>query len=272
MKRYLKLLALGLGLSLLLVVSGCNDVKKRADTVDTWQQIEQKKRVVIGLDDSFVPMGFRQKDGKLVGYDIDLAKEVFKLYGITPDFQTIDWSMKETELRNQTIDLIWNGYTKTDERAKNVAFSQPYLKNEQYLVSKRSQQIINDSAMKGKILGLQSGSSGHQAYLDEPKVLKQYVKETIQYDTFNNAFMDLDADRIQGLLIDSVYANYYIAHKKDPASYRKENAGFASESFVVGLRKGDKTLQKKINEAFKVLKENGTLERLDRKWFGENAN
>ena len=51
MKRYLKLLALGLGLSLLLVVSGCNDVKKRADTVDTWQQIEQKKRVVIGLDD-----------------------------------------------------------------------------------------------------------------------------------------------------------------------------------------------------------------------------
>ena len=82
MKRYLKLLALGLGLSLLLVVSGCNDVKKRADTVDTWQQIEQKKRVVIGLDDSFVPMGFRQKDGKLVGYDIDLAKEVFKLYGI----------------------------------------------------------------------------------------------------------------------------------------------------------------------------------------------
>ena len=73
MKRYLKLLALGLGLSLLLVVSGCNDVKKRADTVDTWQQIKQKKRVVIGLDDSFVPMGFRQKDGKLVGYDIDLG-------------------------------------------------------------------------------------------------------------------------------------------------------------------------------------------------------
>ena len=88
MKRYLKLLALGLGLSLLLVVSrGWKmHVKKRADTVDTWQQIEQKKRVVIGLDDSFVPMGFRQKDGKLVGYDIDLAKEVFKLYGITPDF------------------------------------------------------------------------------------------------------------------------------------------------------------------------------------------
>lgn len=272
MKRYLKLLALGLGLSLLLVVSGCNDVKKRADTVDTWQQIEQKNRVVIGLDDSFVPMGFRQKDGKLVGYDIDLAKEVFKLYGITPDFQTIDWSMKETELRNQTIDLIWNGYTKTDERAKNVAFSQPYLKNEQYLVSKKSQQIVNDSSMKGKILGLQSGSSGYQAYLDEPKVLKQYVKEAIQYDTFNNAFMDLDADRIQGLLIDSVYANYYIAHKKDPASYRKENAGFASEDFVVGMRKGDKTLQKKINEAFKVLKENGTLERLNRKWFGENVN
>lgn len=269
MKRYLKILTLFLSIGVLFIVSGCTNVKKRADTVDTWKQIEQKKRVVIGLDDSFVPMGFRQKDGQLVGYDIDLAKEVFKLYGITPDFQTIDWSMKETELRNQTIDLIWNGYTKTPERAKNVAFSKTYLKNEQYLVSKKSQDITSPEAMRGKILGLQSGSSGYQAYQENPKILKQYVKETVQYDTFNNAFMDLDANRIQGLLIDSVYANYYIAHKKDPASYRKINAGFSSEDFVVGMRKGDKTLRQKINRALDILEKNGTLKRLNEKWFGD---
>jgi ABC-type amino acid transport substrate-binding protein len=70
-------------------------------------------KVIVGLDDSFVPMGFRERDGKLVGYDIDLAKAVFKQYGIKVDFQTIDWSMKETELKNGTIDLIWNGYSMT---------------------------------------------------------------------------------------------------------------------------------------------------------------
>ncbi len=77
------------------------------------------------MDDTFVPMGFREKNGSLEGFDIDLARAVFKRYGIKADFQTIDWSMKETELRNQTIDLIWNGYTVTPQRKKtgiDVAF------------------------------------------------------------------------------------------------------------------------------------------------------
>ena len=88
-----------------IVISGC-----ARETVDnSWPRIERTKKVVIGLDDTFVPMGFRQKNGQLAGYDIDLAKAVFKRYGIKADFQTIDWSMKETELKNQTIDLIWNG-------------------------------------------------------------------------------------------------------------------------------------------------------------------
>ncbi|KMO61612.1 amino acid ABC transporter substrate-binding protein, partial [Lacticaseibacillus rhamnosus] len=102
-----------------IVISGC-----ARETVDnSWPRIERTKKVVIGLDDTFVPMGFRQKNGQLAGYDIDLAKAVFKRYGIKADFQTIDWSMKETELKNQTIDLIWNGYSVTPERKAKVAFS-----------------------------------------------------------------------------------------------------------------------------------------------------
>ena len=104
-----------------VLLSGCESVTQRAGTQDTWSRIEKRGKVIVGLDDSFVPMGFRERDGKLVGYDIDLAKAVFKQYGIKVDFQTIDWSMKETELKNGTIDLIWNGYSMTPERAKQVA-------------------------------------------------------------------------------------------------------------------------------------------------------
>ena len=106
-----------------MLLSGCQNVTQRADTQDTWKQIQRRGKVVIGLDDSFVPMGFREKNGKLVGYDIDLAKAVFKQYGIKVDFQTIDWSMKETELKNGTIDLLLNGYSVNSQRAKKVAFS-----------------------------------------------------------------------------------------------------------------------------------------------------
>ena len=61
-------------------------------------------------------MGFEQKDGTYAGFDIDLANQVFEFYGIRVNWQPIDWDMKETELKNGTIDAIWNGYSATDER------------------------------------------------------------------------------------------------------------------------------------------------------------
>ena len=160
--KKIRLIAILLGIFFL--ATGCENLQKKADTQDTWSQIEKKKTVIVGLDDSFVPMGFRTKSGKLVGFDIDLAKAVFKLYGIKVDFQPIDWSMKETELRNGTIDLIWNGYSKTPQRAKKTAFSNPYLKNRQVLVVKKKSRINSFKQMDGKSLGLQTGSTAATWY------------------------------------------------------------------------------------------------------------
>ncbi|WP_425270487.1 amino acid ABC transporter substrate-binding protein [Ligilactobacillus ubinensis] len=255
---------------LITTLSGCKNVTQRANTTDTWHKIKNRGTVIIGLDDSFVPMGFREKNGKLVGYDIDLARAVFKRLGLKVSFQTIDWSMKETELRNGTIDLIWNGYTKTKAREKTVAFSHAYLKNDQVLVSKKKNKINVAKDMTDKILGLQSGSSGYSEFNQEPQILKKYVKQSVQYDTFTNAFLDLNNNRIQGLLIDSVYANYYIAHEKDSSSYNVSNIGFPSEDFAVGMRKGDKTLKAKINHVLAQLAADGTLNKITQKWFGVN--
>ncbi len=87
-------------------------------------------------------MGYEEKDGSYVGFDIDLATAVFKLYGIDVEWQAIDWDMKETELKNGTIDLIWNGYSVTDERKQSADFTVPYMVNEQVLVTKKSSGLI----------------------------------------------------------------------------------------------------------------------------------
>ncbi len=126
MKRLIRIGLLVLLLIPVMLVAGCQTVTQRADTQDTWSQIKKRGKVVIGVDDSFVPMGFREKNGKLVGYDVDLARAVFKQYGIKVDFQTIDWSMKETELRNGTIDAIWNGYS-VNERTKGKGCLYPFI-------------------------------------------------------------------------------------------------------------------------------------------------
>ncbi|WP_334352314.1 amino acid ABC transporter substrate-binding protein [Companilactobacillus sp. HBUAS56257] len=261
-----------------LGLSGCStsqkSVAQQANTADTWSHIKKRGRVIIGLDDTFVPMGFREKNGQLVGYDIDLAKAVFKEYGIEADFQPIDWNMKETELRNRTIDLIWNGYTITPERKKQLAFSRPYMANRQVLVTKTKENITTFKGMQGKTLGVQTSSSGASLLDQKPTMLKNYIKNRtpVLYDSFNNALMDLDNNRIQGLLIDSVYAGYYISKEKDPASYRTVSGGFTGEDFAVGMRKGDKTLKKKIDQGLQQLANNGTLQKINKKWFGNSDN
>lgn len=261
-----------------LTLSGCSNNKKsvaqQANTADTWSSIKKRGRVIIGLDDTFVPMGFREKSGKLVGYDIDLAKAVFKQYGIKADFQPIDWNMKETELRNRTIDLIWNGYTITPARQKQLMFSRPYMANRQVLVTKTNENITSFKGMQGKTLGAQTSSSGASLLDEHPKMLKDYIKgkNPVLYDSFNNALMDLDADRIQGLLIDSVYAGYYISKEKDPASYRVTRGGFTGEDFAAGMRKGDKTMKKKIDQGLQHLANTGELQKINKKWFGNSDN
>ena len=267
-------------LLLLLVVpmfllGGCESVTTRANTQDTWSRIQRRGKVTIGLDDSFVPMGFRQKNGKLVGYDIDLAKAVFKQYGIKVDFQTIDWSMKETELKNGTIDLLWNGYSINPDRQKKIAFSRPYLKNRQVLVTKKSSHINNLNDMAGKSLGVQNGSTGQSVLDAKPKLIKDKIKNksAVLYDTFPDAFIDLNANRIQGILMDQVYADYYVNHQKDKNSYRVyDTKELPAEYFGVGMRKGDKTLRKKINRGLGNLQKNGQLRKINEKWFGSNSN
>ncbi|GEP19422.1 amino acid ABC transporter substrate-binding protein [Pediococcus argentinicus] len=258
-------------IAILLITTGCARVGAKQTNQDSWNRISKSKHVVIGIDDSFVPMDFREKNGTLVGYDVDLARAVFKQAGVKVDFQTIDWSMNATELRNQTIDLIWNGFTITPERKETMLFSQPYLKNEQILVTKTKSNIKSTKDMSGKTLGAQSGSSGSQDIARFPNVLQNRIKgkSPILYDSFNNAFIDLNANRIQGLLIDSVYAKYYISHQKNPSDYRIIQSGLPDEEFAIGMRKRDRKLNDYINSQLDRLQKNGTITKLNQKWFGD---
>lgn len=269
--KFKKLLLSCIGLCAAFMMVGCSSTVSDPH-VDNWSKYEQKKMITIGFDNTFVPMGFEQKDGSYAGFDIDLANAVFNEYGIKVKWQPIDWDMKETELNNGTIDLIWNGYSATDERKEKVAFSIPYMKNEQVLVTKKSSKILEASDMAGKLLGAQTGSSGYADFESHPEILKNIVKNqrATQYQSFNEALIDLQNDRIDGLLIDRVYANYYLTEEGILQDYNVFSVGFESESFAAGARKADITLVKKLNEAFGKLYQDGQFQKIADKWFGED--
>lgn len=253
-------------------LAGCTQLASNP-TVDNWDKYQQQKSITVGFDNTFVPMGFEEKNGNYAGFDIELAKYVSKKLGITVHFQPIDWDMKETELQNGTIDAIWNGYSATDERREKVAFTIPYMQNTQILVVKKTSGIHSVEDMTGKVLGAQNGSSGMLDFEEHPEVLKNRVKggDADQYQSVNEAIIDLKNDRIDALLIDRVYADYYLTTEGIADEYDTIPSGFESESFAVGVRPADKKLLEALNEAFKELYQEGIFQQISQKWFGEDV-
>lgn len=252
-----------------LLLGACGTGDKKADVSSG----ADKKEVVVGLDDTFVPMGFRDDDGNLTGFDVDLATAVFNLTDTKVTFQPIDWSMKETELDNGTIDMIWNGYTINAEREKKVLFSDIYMKSYQILVTKKDSGIDTFDKMKDKVLGAQEGSSGYKIFTDQPEVLQDIVKDNdaTLYASFNEAFIDLETRRIDGLLIDSVYAEYYLTQAKKLDQFNLIESSFEQEDYAVGVRKNDEKLATKINDGLNELHKNGEFKKISEKWFGKDV-
>ena len=253
-------------------LAGCTQLASNP-TVDNWDKYQQQKSITVGFDNTFVPMGFEEKNGNYAGFDIELAKYVSKKLGIQVHFQPIDWDMKETELQNGTIDAIWNGYSATDERREKVAFTIPYMQNTQILVVKKTSGIHSVEDMTGKVLGAQNGSSGMLDFEEHPEVLKNRVKggDADQYQSVNEAIIDLKNDRIDALLIDRVYADYYLTTEGIADEYDTIPSGFESESFAVGVRPADKKLLEALNQAFKELYKEGIFQQISQKWFGEDV-
>lgn len=270
-KRFKKFSSIVVLLCFIFVLSACS-TKTSTEKKDNWSKYKSEKSITIGFDNTFVPMGFKDKSGRTTGFDIDLANAVFSEYGIKVKWQPINWDLKETELKNGKIDLIWNGYSITNERKEKVSFSNTYMKNEQVLVTKKTSNITSFSEMKGKTLGAQSGSSGYDTFISNPTILKDIVKdkEATQYETFTQALIDLKNNRIDGLLIDKVYANYYLEKEGILNQYNIIKSDYPGEDFAVGARKSDKILINKIDKAFRKLYQTGKFQEISNKWFGED--
>ncbi|HBL07225.1 MAG TPA: amino acid ABC transporter substrate-binding protein [Clostridium sp.] len=244
-----------------LSIAGCNN--KSQDAMD-------KETLIIGFDDTFVPMGFKDNNGEIVGFDIDLAKEVSKRIGKQVTFQPIDWSMKESELNSGKIDLIWNGYSITKERKEKVNFTNPYLENRQVIITLVNSKINSKVDLKGMNVGAQNQSSAVDAINKEEKLLKTFKDGKVYtFETNNEALMDLEAKRIDAVVADEILARYYI-NKKGEGKFKILNDDFGDESYGVGIRKGDEELLEKLNEAFEDIKKDGTAKKVSDKWFGKD--
>lgn len=224
-------------------------------------------KIVVGLDDNFPPMGFRDEKNELVGFDIDMAREAAKRMGAEMEFKPIDWSAKEAELAGKRVDALWNGLTITEERRKNIGFTAPYMENHQIIVVAGNAAIKTKADLAGKVVGAQEGSSAVDAVKKEDAVFQSF-KELKTFGDNVTALMDLSTGRLDAVVVDEVVGRYYVAKK--PADYAVLEQHFGTEEYGVGVRPEDTELLGKLNTALDAMKQDGAGAAIAQKWFGKN--
>ena len=275
-----KIIALGLtAVMAVAVFAGCGNSSSTENTNSNNENVSTEgensgegtldyDKIIVGLDDTFAPMGFRDENGELTGVDVELANAVSEELGIPFEFQPIDWSMKETELNNDTVDLLWNGYTITEERKQVVSFTDPYLENRQIVVTMADSDINSIADLAGKTVAAQDMSSAVDAIEGKPEV-KDTFAELVTFETNDQCLRDLEAGRSDAVVADEVLVKYYIS-QKGAEKYKILDEDFGEEEYGIGARKDDTALVEAINGAMDALKEDGTTKAIGEKWFGDD--
>ena len=248
--------------SLAFLVLGCGSTGGNVNHTDP-----TSGKIVIGLDDNYPPVGFRNEKGELIGSDVEMAQEAAKRLGREVEFRPIDWSSKEAELASGKVDLIWNGLTPTPEREKNILFSLPYQTSGQVVFVRKGSPIRTTADLRGKKVGTQEGSTALDALAKNPD-LKNSFGELRMYADFDSAFMDLKIGRIDAVLGDEIVGRYYM--QKSPGEWDVLPERFGVETDAVGMKLGNEKLKQDIDRVLREMKADGTLKKILEKWFGED--
>ena len=264
-----KIVVIALALFILVGFTGCSK-KNNSSSSEPANAVEALKArgvFVLGLDDSFPPLGYRNDDNEIVGYDIDLAKEVAKRMGVKFKAQPIDWDAKEMELETGKIDCIWNGFTITEDRKKVLSMTFAYLDNEQVLVVRKNGSIKTLDDMRGRVVGFQSGSSAQEA-IDENPEFKKSLADIISFKENITALNDLKVGGVDGVVMDSVVANYSLTQTGEPFEIVANS--LANEEYGIGFRKKEPELRDEVERILKEMTADGTVAKISTKWFGKD--
>lgn len=263
-------------ISLMLVVvlcmtsfSACKKEESKEDSKDdSLEYVMDKGKLILGLDDAFPPMGFRNDKDEITGFDVELAKEVAKRMGVELVLQPIAWDSKDFELKQKNIDCIWNGFGITDEREEAYTITDAYLGNPQIVVVPAGSDIKTKEDLAGKTVAVQSGSTS-EACLNKDEALTSTFKELIPVENNVTAMLELDTSSADAVVMDTVVAQYYMSLNKD--KYRiLDGLVIFDEKMGVAFRKGDQALCDKVWDTLKEMKKDGTLKKISEQWFGED--
>ncbi|TCP25974.1 amino acid ABC transporter substrate-binding protein (PAAT family) [Scopulibacillus darangshiensis] len=225
---------------------------------------KEDKTLIVATDNSFVPFEYSDKDsGEMKGFDIDLMKAIAKEAGLKIKFKPMKFDGIVPGLKSKRWDMGIAGMSITDERKKSIDFSDPYYESGLIIgVQADNTDIKGSEDLAGKKVSTKTGTTS-QDYLKN----KIPEAKSVAFPEINQAYQELSAGRVDATLYDMPNLAYYIKTKAK-GKIKMVGKKMTAESYGIGFPKGS-DLVGKVNKALKTIRDNGTYDKIYKKWFGE---
>lgn len=227
-------------------------------------QLINEGKLTFAMSGLIKPLNYKDTNGELTGFDVEIGKEIAKRIGLEPNPVTNPWETILQGLKGKKYDAIIGSMTHTEERAKQVDFTDPYyISGGQIFVKDTNDAIKSKDDLKGKIIGVVQASTHKEAAvkLTDPDKVKGYPSDIY-------ALQDLAPERVDAVITDRVVGSSAI--KEQGLKIKPIGEVLNVENIAIAVNKDNPVLTKKINEAIKAMVEDGTYEKISMKWFGAN--
>ncbi|ADL51336.1 transporter substrate-binding domain-containing protein [Clostridium cellulovorans] len=239
------------------IATGC----KSKETTNVLDKVKEAKVLKVGLESGFAPLEYKDENDKLVGFDVDLANAIGDKLGVKVEFVDTAFDTITQSLKKNDFDIIIAGLNITEERKKEIDFTEPYIMSGQSIIVQSSnKEITSEEGLKGKKVGVGKGTTS----LEFAEGMSG-LGEIVEYEDVPSELMDLKIGRIDAVIVDEVVGDFYVA--KDKTAYKKVVA-LGKEPMGIAVDKGQTELLDAVQKAYNDLKTDGTLGEISNKWFG----
>ncbi|MDR4945601.1 basic amino acid ABC transporter substrate-binding protein [Neobacillus cucumis] len=254
MKKF-KLVSTLMVVGLLLLLSACGTSKNEGSA---------KKTLRVVTDAAYAPFEY-QKQGKVVGFDVDFVNAVAKEAGYNVNVEHVGWDPIFVEIEKKTADFAASAITITPERQQSYDFTVPYFLSKNEILVPKGSSIKSAADLKGKRIAVQNGTTGQEV------VEKLFGKNNPNIKKFKNnnlAILEMKNGGADAVVADNTVIETYVKNNpKDNFKFIEDDTAFSKEFYGLLLPKGSK-LKPELDKAVKAVIDNGTYAKIYKKWFG----
>lgn len=255
MKNLKKIAAIILSAALVVALAACGSSKDS----DSNKSSGKAETLTMGTNASFPPYEYVDDNGKIVGIDAEIAQAIADKLGMKLEIKDMEFDSLIPAVKSKSIDLVLAGMTVNEERKQSVNFSDSYSTGVQVVIVKENSEIKTVDDLKGKKIGVQAGTTG-DAYCSD-----DFGEENVkQFSNGSLAVAALANDQVDCVVIDNEPAKNYVAAN---SGLKILDTEYVTEDYAIAISKDNDDLLKKVNDALKELKDDGTVGKIVGKYI-----